>query len=114
MDTNNDAQRLGHILQSLDFWILGALYEQPQMYDEPSAFNIKHFHQDTALDREIARGALRSARDRGLLRFVRGLMTEDGDLMGAGYQITPAGKIRYLQLAKALGLVPEPDLVMVR
>lgn len=54
-------------------------------------FSLRTIAGNAGLHRELTRGALRALADRGLARFERGLMTEDGELAGSGYGITKAG-----------------------
>jgi len=63
-------------------------------------FGLSTIAGDAGLHRELTRGALRSLRDRGLAKFQRGLMTEDGDVAGSGYGITPAGDHVYWNILR--------------
>lgn len=45
--------------------------------------------------REVARAICRDLRDEGLAIYGRGLMSEDGDMCGAGYAITAKGRAYY-------------------
>jgi len=47
---------------------------------------------EAGIPREYARIALRRLVDQGYAKFSRGLFTEDGDVAGAGYSITDAGR----------------------
>jgi hypothetical protein len=46
---------------------------------------------DAGVDVEAARFACRRLRDKGLAIYRRGLFTEDGEVAGSGYALTPAG-----------------------
>jgi DNA-binding Lrp family transcriptional regulator len=46
----------------------------------------------TELNRKEVRQHVRTLADKGFARYCNGLMTEDGELAGAGYCITPAGR----------------------
>jgi hypothetical protein len=48
--------------------------------------------QSTGRPRREVRLAIRALARKGLAEYHRGLMTEDGDLAGSGYCITPAGR----------------------
>jgi len=47
---------------------------------------------DDALDIKEIRKACRSLRDKGLASYMRGLMTEDGEVAGSGYQCSDRGR----------------------
>lgn len=63
------------------------------------AFSIASFTTDE-IDREFARGYLRSLRSRGLSAYERGLWSEDGMPAGSGYRITEAGRERLAQIER--------------
>lgn len=46
----------------------------------------------TGVDRKAVRRACRSLRERGLVEFHQTLWSEDGEMMGAGYGATKAGR----------------------
>lgn len=62
--------------------------------DEWMAYNLSAFCNGDEIDREFARGYLRSMRARGLVVYERGLWDDDGMPAGAGYRITEAGAAR--------------------
>lgn len=47
---------------------------------------------DTDIPREICRGILAELRGDGLVAYRRGLLTDDGEVAGAGYTLTPKGE----------------------
>ena len=47
----------------------------------------------TELDRKIVRRNIRALARKGLAEYFRGLTTEDGEIAGAGYCITKAGRM---------------------
>jgi hypothetical protein len=49
--------------------------------------------RDTGLDRATVRRACRLLKRKGMAEFHRGLWTEDGNLAGAGYSASPAGRL---------------------
>ncbi|MCH8965979.1 MAG: hypothetical protein IIB58_13540 [Planctomycetes bacterium] len=49
--------------------------------------------QASGLTRSEVRTACRSLRAQGLAEFSNGLVAEDGDMVGSGYAITPAGQV---------------------
>lgn len=51
------------------------------------------------VDREIARGHLRSLADRGLAQYQKGLWYDDGLPAGSGYGITEAGRAQLREVA---------------
>jgi len=54
-------------------------------YEPARAFSLNFFQ---SILREIARGVLRSLRDRGIVEHVKGLWSADGEPRGAGYALT--------------------------
>lgn len=64
------------------------------------AYHLSAFTTDE-IDREFARGYLRSMRARGLAAYERGLVDDDGMPAGAGYRITVAGRARLAELEAA-------------
>lgn len=64
------------------------------------AYSLSWFTTDE-IDREFARGYLRSLRSRGLAAYERGLWNDDGMPAGSGYRITEAGKARLAELEGA-------------
>jgi hypothetical protein len=63
------------------------------------AFHLSCFVIDPWVTKEMARAVCRSLTDRGFAFYMRGLMNEDGDLLGAGYGITDKGAAYYLDMA---------------
>lgn len=53
---------------------------------------IQRVSEALGIPREIARAVLRVLRQRGLVAYKSGLWTEDGEMAGAGYGITKAGR----------------------
>lgn len=49
------------------------------------AFNLSFF---APVPREVARGVLRNMRDKGMVRHMTGLWSDDGEPRGAGYALT--------------------------
>lgn len=64
------------------------------------AYPLSVFTNDE-IDREFARGYLRSMRARGLAAYERGLFDDDGMPAGSGYRITEAGRARLAELEGA-------------
>lgn len=58
---------------------------------EEFAYNFRGIMDATGLPRERVRAACRSLAQRGYAMFMRGLMTESGELAGAGYACTRRG-----------------------
>lgn len=54
-----------------------------------------HCFTNEWVTRDMARALCRSLTDRGYCRYMRGLFTEDDEVAGAGYAITPKG-VAYL------------------
>ncbi|MCA2014408.1 hypothetical protein LCM17_23155 [Cereibacter sphaeroides] len=46
----------------------------------------------TEIPREICRGLVAELRSEGLVTYRKGLLTEDGEVAGAGYTLTPKGE----------------------
>lgn len=61
-----------------------------------------------SMGRKEVRDACRSLRNKGLAQFVRGLMTEDGQVAGAGYCITMDG-CAFLQPCDVCGKMIDYD-----
>lgn len=59
------------------------------------AFHLRCFENEW-ITKDMARAICRDLRDRGFLRFERGLFFDDGTTAGAGYRITDAGR-EYLE-----------------
>lgn len=59
--------------------------------DDEMAFGFDTIGSDTGLSRKQVRAACRALAARGLARYYRGLMTEDGEAAGSGYGVTIAG-----------------------
>lgn len=55
----------------------------------------------TGMTRNPVRLACRSLARKGLARYERGLWSEEGDMLGAGYGITDAGLVAFAALPKA-------------
>ena len=100
MDTVNipDAMRV------LDWCVLSYMEEmRDQNYPRNGyAFTLNSFVIDPWVTKDIARAICRSLTDRGYAFYMCGLMSEDGDLIGAGYGITDAGAVYYLELANTM------------
>lgn len=58
--------------------------------------NYTHLEHDTELDREILKIEVKQLRKMGLVQYVRGLMTEDGEVAGSGFTI-PYKKMKELE-----------------
>lgn len=61
------------------------------------AFPLRCFTNEW-VTQEIARGVLRSLTDRGYCNYRRGLMTDSGEMAGAGYGLTEKGIAYYREL----------------
>lgn len=59
-------------------------------YDQYTYFRI--IASQTGFDIKTTRKNVRSLREKGFAEYSRGLMTEDGEVAGAGYIITEKGK----------------------
>lgn len=68
------------------------------------AVGLKYLTADD-IGTEWIRAALRSLRERGLVKFCRGLWTEDGEPAGSGYALTDAGRAAY----EAFDALPAAD-----
>lgn len=60
--------------------------------DGELAWHFAPICQDLNMNRNEVRSACRSLRDKGMARFCRGLMDEDGQLAGSGYSATREGE----------------------
>lgn len=100
----------GQIQEALDWHFLQYMAEmspwKPSHDGRPQwFFAIRHFTNEW-LDRDTCAAYLRNLTRRGLCRYSRGLMGEDGELAGSGYGITSLGIERYRHLAYARGWQP--------
>lgn len=57
-----------------------------------TAFPFNPIIERTGLQRRVVRRACRSLTRKGLAYFAKGLWTEDGEMVGAGYGATRAGR----------------------
>lgn len=55
-------------------------------------YSFKGLARETGKPLDDAKAACRSLRQKGLARYVNGLVTEDGELAGSGYTATKEGK----------------------
>jgi DNA-binding transcriptional ArsR family regulator len=69
--------------------ILAALADAPE---ESWCRGLRSLSWATSLPREVIRGVLADLRENGLVEYRRGLMTDDGDVAGAGYALTARGR----------------------
>ena len=60
-------------------------------YEGEFCMAFKTISGDTKLEVKAVRRAVRSLARKGLAKFYRGLMTEDGEVAGAGYTATEKG-----------------------
>ena len=74
----------------LSFWGIGCKIIDQEDYERPS---------DKDLHVRMIRRACRRLRRLGLAEYMQGLFTEDGEVAGSGYGITPAGN-SYLENLK--------------
>lgn len=65
------------------------------------AFHLRCFENEW-ITKDMARAICRDLRDRGYMRFERGLFTEDGETAGSGYRITTAGREYLATLIRSL------------
>ncbi|MBZ9807645.1 hypothetical protein [Mesorhizobium sp. ESP-6-2] len=72
--------------------VLSALNENSQPYGEYCAHFKTISHEAGMPDIREVRRITRHLARRGLAEYHRALFTDDGDLAGAGYCITPAGR----------------------
>ena len=81
------------IQKCLDRYILQVMedHRDPSYSREEYAFHLRIFVSDPWITKDMARAVCRSLTDRGYAFYMRGLMTEDGDMGGAGYGITEQG-----------------------
>ena len=49
--------------------------------------------QRSGLERHRVRRVVRSLARKGIVQFQRGLWTDDGEMYGSGYGLTPAGRL---------------------
>lgn len=71
--------------------VLKALNEFGSVF-EPCYFSFRPLTVRTGLDRRTVRRNARYLKRKGLAEFYAGLFTEDGEVAGAGYAITEAGR----------------------
>lgn len=79
--------------------VLGVLAGETDTWGE-QCLPFSWIEEDTKFDRKTIRKACRVLREKGLVVYLRGLMTEDGEVAGSGYHISPEGR----ELAEKLGL----------
>lgn len=61
-------------------------------WPDPWCLTLVGLRSRLGLHKEVLRGAVASLRDQGLAAYMRGLMSEDGVFIGAGYHITQKGR----------------------
>lgn len=54
--------------------------------------SFKRIHVYGAIPRHLVRRTVRALARKGITHFVRGCMTEDGDMAGSGYSLTKEGR----------------------
>ncbi len=64
-----------------------------ELYDigEEYSVDFKFISEGTKIPRKNLSKVMKPLREAGLVLYARGLINEDGDTMGSGYQITEAG-----------------------
>lgn len=62
-----------------------------------TCFSLSRFSDDW-ITKEMARAMLRDLTDRGMCRYAKGLMNEDGEVCGSGYGLTQNGLKYYEEL----------------
>ena len=55
------------------------------------AFGLNTFVITGIMTRELCSAHLKDLRNRGLVQYIRGLFSDEGETAGSGYTITPAG-----------------------
>lgn len=92
------AMSLPDIQKCLDRYILQIMedHRDTSYGREEYAFHLRIFVSDPWITKDMARAVCRSLTDRGYAFYMRGLMTQDGMMGGAGYGITDKGAA-YLQ-----------------
>ena|ERR1700733_3861750 len=72
--------------------VVGVLDEETDTWGEKSiAFS--WIENETHLNKKEISKACETLREKGLVQFFRGLMTDDGEVAGRGYCIAPAGQL---------------------
>jgi hypothetical protein len=66
--------------------------EYTDIWADQVYYRLDYIAKSAGLDRETARFVCRRLRDKGLAIYARGLFTEDGEVAGAGYALSPAGR----------------------
>lgn len=92
LDTNSEpALTYPSVQKFLHLHILSRAAEAHGTDFEWFAFPLNWFANEW-ITKDMARALCRDLRDRGFLRFERGLFNEDGMTAGSGYRITEAGR----------------------
>ena len=60
-------------------------------------FHLSRFTNDW-ITKEMARAIVRDLTDRGMCRYAKGLMNEDGEVVGSGYGLTQKGLNYYEEI----------------
>ena len=70
--------------------VLETLFEYA--YDSERCISFDWIESETKLNRKEVQKACRSLREKGLVEFYRGLMTDDGEVAGSGYCTSYEGR----------------------
>lgn len=73
-------------------------------WPDPWCLTLVGLRSRLGLHKEVLRGAVASLRDQGLAAYLRGLMSEDGVFIGAGYHITEKGREHLVTLGYEAGV----------
>lgn len=85
------------VIAELEGMVLYAFATADHSYGETDTYySFLYLAKETGLPECVVRCVCRGLTDKGLLRFHKGLFSEDGRLAGAGYALTPkgAGRVR--------------------
>jgi hypothetical protein len=72
-------------------------------WPDPWCLTLVGLRRRLGLHKEVLRGAVASLRDQGHAAYMRGLMSEEGVFIGAGYHITAKGRAHVLALRGEAG-----------
>ena len=85
---DSDIQRLVERIEGLTGHEL-AVFEELGPVDDCGCLNFAHLAERLGLPRDVVQVACRSLRKQGIAECYRGLWTEDGDMYGSGYGLSP-------------------------
>lgn len=82
-----------------EFQVLAALVEAHKRDGEFCYLSFRAIAAESNLDIKHVRRTVRSLAYKGLTQYARGLVTDAGEMAGAGYACTPAGLDLHTRLA---------------